>query len=263
MSEDSLSPQGSGIGMVEYSEDCYVLRLGEVDYQAAWDIQRKLAAARARGRIEDTLLLLEHPHTYTLGRSGHAENLLLDEAERARLNIRVYEVDRGGDITYHGPGQLVAYPIRYLGKADPDGRLARADYIGYLRELEAVLIRTVGEFGIAARREEGYTGVWVDTPEGRQKIAAIGVRVDAHGISTHGASLNVAPDLSYFAGIIPCGITDRMVTSMQALLGNAVPSMEQVMDAFSMVFADVFGYRRMIPQKLADLLPALETKEAP
>ena len=112
------------------SRACQVIYLGLVDYQRAWDLQRELVERVHQGEQPDTLLLLEHPHTYTLGRSGHAENLLLDEAERARLNIRVYEVDRGGDITYHGPGQLVAYPIRYLGKADPGGRLARGGLAG-------------------------------------------------------------------------------------------------------------------------------------
>lgn len=248
--------------MVQYSEVCHVVTLGSVDYYAAWDIQRRLAAARAEGRIEDSLLLLEHPHTYTLGRSGSAEHLLLDEAERARLGVEVVEVDRGGDITYHGPGQLVAYPIRYLGKADPAGHLPQADYVGYLRHLEKVLIRTVGAFGVVARREEGYTGVWVDTPAGPQKIAAIGVRVSAKGISTHGTALNVSVDLSYFAGIVPCGIHDRAVTSLRALLGNSAPSPDEAREAYTTAFADTFGYT-MLPASLTDLLPEPGKTKAP
>lgn len=231
---------------------CNFIRLGLIDYHAAWDLQRRLAAARATAAIDDTLLLLEHPHTYTLGRSGHVEHLLMSAEERARRGVTVVEVDRGGDITYHGPGQLVAYPILYLGRADPQGHLPTADYVGYLRCLEEALIRTLAAWGVQGRREEGYTGVWVDTPSGTAKIAAIGVRVSAQGVSTHGVALNVAPDLEYFGGIVPCGIADRPVTSLRQLLGDATPSMQEVMDHFSAAFAEVFGYQ-MVPLALADL----------
>lgn len=242
--------------MKTFERICRVVDLGRVGYHAAWEAQRQLAAARAGNRIVDTLLLLEHPHTYTLGRSGKVEHLLMDEAERAEKGVQVVEVDRGGDITYHGPGQLVAYPILYLGRADARGHLPTADYVGYLRRLEEVLIRTVGEFGISARREEGYTGVWVDRPGGPEKIAAIGVRVSAGGVSTHGVALNVAPDLDYFRGIIPCGIADRPVTSMQALLGSAPPAGD-VRAAFASAFAGVFGCR-LAPASLGDVLPDSE-----
>lgn len=241
-------------GVIERGQaDCHLIQLGEIEYHAAWDVQRQLAAARAEGRISDVLLLLEHPHTYTLGRSGKLEHLLLDEQERAARGVQVVEVDRGGDITYHGPGQLVAYPILHLGKADPTGRLPTGDYVGYLRRLEEVLIRTAGEFGIEARREEGYTGVWVDCPAGPEKIAAIGVRVSAGGVSMHGTALNVTTDLSYFGGIIPCGIPDRPVTSMQRLLGDRTPQMEQVREAFARHFAAVLA-RRLTPARLEDVL---------
>ncbi len=234
-------------------ELCNLVRLGLMEYHAAWELQRRLAAARAAGTIRDTLLLLEHPHTYTLGRSGRVEHLLMSAEERARRGVTVVEVDRGGDITYHGPGQLVAYPILYLGRADHRGHLPTADYVGYLRRLEEVLIRTLAAVGVEGRREEGYTGVWVDTPNGVAKVAAIGVRVSAQGVSTHGVALNVDPDLDYFKGIIPCGIADRPVTSLRELLGVAAPSMQQVMDCFTAAFAEVFGYR-MVPLELSDLL---------
>lgn len=222
---------------------CQVAELGRMDYDTAWNLQRRLAAARAENRIVDTLLLLEHPHTYTLGRSAKVEHLLMSEVERAEKGVHVVEVDRGGDITYHGPGQLVAYPILYLGRADPRGHLPSADYVGYLRRLEEVLINLLGDFGISGRREEGYTGVWVDQPTGPEKIAAIGVRVSAAGVSTHGAALNVTADLDYFGGIIPCGIVDKPVTSIQKLLGADTPSMQTVQAAFVDAFAGVFGCR--------------------
>jgi lipoyl(octanoyl) transferase len=217
-----------------------IIPLGLIAYHAAWDIQRELAEAHAAGQIDDTLLLLEHPHTYTLGRSADPAHLLMSADERARLGVTVVDVDRGGDITYHGPGQLVAYPIRYLGEADASGRLVRADYVGYLRQIEETVIRTIAVFGIEGRREEGLTGVWVDTPTGPEKIAAIGVRVSARGISTHGTALNVAPDLTYFRGIIPCGIADKPVTSLEKLLGSRTPPMQDVMVAFVAAYAAVF-----------------------
>jgi lipoyl(octanoyl) transferase len=227
--------------MVQNTTLCNFVQMGQIEYNKAWQIQRDLADARAAGLIADTLLVLEHPHTYTLGRSTQPGHLLMSEEERARRGVSVIEVDRGGDITYHGPGQMVAYPIRYLGKPDLSGRLVKADYVGYIRNLEEVLIHTVAHFGIRGRREEGYTGVWVDTPTGPQKIAAIGVRVDARGISSHGIALNVTTDLSFFRGIIPCGITDKPVASLEALLGYATPSMPQVIEKFASAFAEIFG----------------------
>lgn len=217
------------------------LEMGEVGYQAAWDLQRRLAAKRARGDVADTVIVLEHPHTYTLGSSGHRENLLMSDEERARRGVAVLNVDRGGDITYHGPGQLVAYPILYLGKADLSGRLPQADYVGYIRKLEAVIIDTLRPFGIYARRDEGFTGAWVDAPSGAEKIAAIGVRVTAAGVSMHGLALNVNSDLDFFRGIIPCGL-DKPVTSMAVLLGENCPAMKEVITGFREVFAKMFGY---------------------
>lgn len=237
---------------------CHYIRLGTVEYKATWDIQRTLADARARDQVNDMLLLLEHPHTYTLGRSAQRKHLLLNEEECRQRNIQVIEADRGGDITYHGPGQLVAYPIRYLGIPDASGRLPQVDYVGYVRQLEEALIQTVGEFRIQARREEGFSGAWVDAPSGPLKIGAIGVRVNASGISTHGAALNVAPDLGYFAGIIPCGIVDKGVTSMAALLGGSPLSMDIVMEQFARTFARIFGCT-LQPAALDSVLSRAET----
>ncbi len=209
-----------------------VMHLGRIDYRATWDMQQELVTARAEDRIPDTLLLLEHPHTYTFGRSGRREHLLISEAECTRRGVALYDVDRGGDITYHGPGQLVGYPILRL----PDHRL---DYHAYLRALEMVIIHALASFGVAASREPGYTGVWVTSAA---KIAAIGVKVDVRGITSHGFALNVNPDLRYFEGIIPCGIYGRDVTSLAKVLGRPLP-MEVVAQALVAAMAEVFGFR--------------------
>jgi lipoate-protein ligase B len=232
---------------------CHYVEMGRVDYHAAWELQRRLADARAVGEIGDTLLVLEHPHTYTLGRSGHREHLLLSDSECAAQGIQVVEVDRGGDITYHGPGQMVVYPILYLGHPDASGRLPQVDYVGYLRRLEEVLIRTLAAFGIAGHRETGLTGVWVDSAGGPDKIAAIGVRVSAQGVSTHGVALNVAPDLGYFAGIVACGIVDKGVTSLHALLGERCPTMAETRRRFAAAFEAVFGCL-LAPTSAAELM---------
>ncbi len=239
---------------------CEVRRLGLMPYREAWDLQKRLAAERAADSIPDTLLLLEHPHTYTLGRSGHAENLLWNEAQLRERGVTVEWVDRGGDITYHGPGQLVGYPILKLGQPSADnGRIPQADYVGYVRRLEEMLIRALARFGIVSGQINGLTGVWVQPDAASRcphcppfaklapsKIAAIGVRVDARGVSQHGFALNVAPDMSYFDGIIPCGIRDHGVVSMADLLGDS-PGMEAVMDETARQFGEVFGITRHFP----------------
>ncbi len=238
----------------------HLLMSGTMPYRSAWAMQQALAEARADGVISNVLILLEHPHTYTLGRSGRIEHLLMDEAERQRQGVEVLEVDRGGDITYHGPGQLVIYPIRFLGVPDTSGRLPGVDYIGYIRSLEEVLIRTLATFGVAGRRYKGYTGVWVDTSAGPEKVAAIGIKVSARGISMHGAALNVNPDLAFFSGIIPCGIPDKPVTSLHRLLGEGCPSLDEAAGAICEAFSAVFD-ERLIPARLADLLPSAAAPE--
>lgn len=196
--------------------------LGRIAYDEAWELQKDLVAERAEEPRPDRLLLLEHLPVYTLGRSGRLENLLLDEAEREGEGITVRWVDRGGDITYHGPGQLVGYPILNLKRLFRARGYERPDLHQYLRDVEEVIIRALDAFDIAGWRYEGYTGVWVDGPNGPLKIAAIGVKVSSKGISSHGFALNVDPDLEHFAGIIPCGIQEHGVTSLAQLLGRPV-----------------------------------------
>lgn len=217
--------------------NCEVWRLGRVAYADAWALQNRLADERASENGIDRLLLLEHPHTYTLGSQGHDEYVLLSEAEREQRGITTVRVDRGGDVTYHGPGQIVGYPIIKL----PRDHELRTNVVGYVRNLEQVLIGVLAEYGIVAKPVPGLTGVWVDTPRGEEKIAAIGVRVNVKTVTKHGFALNVNTDLGYFEGIIPCGIHDKGVTSMARLLGRPVDE-AQVCDQIIRLFGDVFGY---------------------
>ncbi|MCA0457289.1 MAG: lipoyl(octanoyl) transferase LipB [Chloroflexi bacterium] len=198
---------------------CEVVQLGCVPYQEAWDWQNQLAEARGRGEISDRLILLQHPPTYTLGTSGHESNLLLTSAELEQRGITVLRVDRGGDITYHGPGQLVGYPILQLPRASDT---LRADVIGYVRKIEQVIIHTLADYGVVGKPIAGLTGVWVETPNGEVKVCAIGVRINVRAVTKHGFALNLNTDLSYFDGIIPCGIRDKGVTSLAQLLGEPV-----------------------------------------
>ncbi len=241
--------------------------MGLVPYEEAWRLQEKLAAEISAGKRPPTLLLLEHPHTYTFGRRGNLENLLWDEAERRRRGIAVHWVDRGGDVTYHGPGQLVGYPLLPLApgglKAGGPGsnpRLPQADYVGYVRRLEQVLIMALAQLGLASGQIQGLTGVWVQPevtshcqacpPELRQKpakVAAIGVKVDARGVSLHGFALNVDPNMDYWQGIVGCGLKDYAVASLAQLL-DPPPLMEQVMGAVIAAFGEVFGYKIVLKQ---------------
>lgn len=207
-----------------------VLEPGVVPYTDGLALQASLVEQRRAGEIPDTLVLLEHPHVITLGSSSDPAHILVDEAERARLGIEVHEAGRGGDVTYHGPGQLVAYPILDL---KPD----RKDLHRYLRDLETVLMGVAQEYGIEAERSEAGTGVW--TPSG--KLAAIGIRVSSGWITSHGIALNVRADLSYFDTIVPCGIADRGVTSLERELGVA-PPLAEVTECFVRRFAHVFGH---------------------
>jgi lipoate-protein ligase B len=188
---------------------CRVIQLGTIDYRRAWDMQVQLARDVHDGRQPNTLLLLEHAHVYTRGRLSRPEHLLLTPDQLARRGIDLVETDRGGQITYHGPGQLVAYPVVNL--RDWGGPLK------YVRTLEQVIIQSLAGFGICAGLVEGLTGVWV----GELKIAAIGVKI-SRGVAYHGFAINVDPDLSYFDHIVPCGITDRAVTSMKQVSGQPV-----------------------------------------
>jgi lipoic acid synthetase len=205
-------------------QDAGVLRnrwLGRVTYEEAWDLQRALWEGRMTGRShDDYLLLLEHPHTYTVGRNGDGSNLTISRETLADIGATMLDVDRGGDITYHGPGQLVGYPIVAVPRVE-DG----FDVVGHVRRIEEVLIATLSDLGVEAWTESGFTGVW--THYG--KVAAIGVRV-SRGVSMHGFAINVDPQMEYFSNIVPCGISDKPVTSVTELLGRPV-SIEEVVEA--------------------------------
>ena len=210
-------------------KDCLVLRLGRTDYLEGWETQRRAAEAVVTGGPH-VLILLEHPPTYTLGVRGRAEHLLLSEAALERAGAAVYRVDRGGDVTFHGPGQLVGYPIFRL----PDWGEGP---LWYVRRLEAALIDALSAFRVTAGRVERRPGVWV----GNEKLAAIGVRV-SRGVTSHGFALNVDTDLSYFHHIVPCGLPDAGVTSMARLLGSA-PPISAVMEAAVASFGRLFRLR--------------------
>jgi lipoate-protein ligase B len=254
-----------------------VLDLGLIEYETAWRLQDQYAAEIAQGKRAPTLLLLEHPHVYTFGRRGKQENLLWGESRLKEKGIAIHWVDRGGDVTYHGPGQLVGYPLLQLGNPHPQpllterspalapgasvavsqgergGRLPDADYVGYVRKLEKALIIALANLGIAAGQRSGLTGVWIQAdvhsrcarckPEDRKKpakIAAIGVKVDARGVSRHGFALNVNPDMEYWEGIIACGLQDEPVVALADLLENP-PTMERVKKEVVKAFEEVFG----------------------
>jgi lipoyl(octanoyl) transferase len=234
-------------------QTCETHDLGLVPYNDAWKLQERLAVEISRGKRPATLLLLEHPHIYTFGRRGQEENLLLDETQLKEHGITVRWVDRGGDVTYHGPGQLVGYPLIPLGRVDQNASLPEVDYTGYLRMLEKMLIVALAGFGIAGGQINGLTGVWVQPdvysrcprcrPEDKQKpakVAAIGVKVDANGVSRHGFALNVNPDMSFFDGIIPCGLIEPVVSLAE--LRDPVPSMADVKQAVMEAFCAVFDF---------------------
>lgn len=228
-----------------------ILDLGLIDYEQAWKLQDEYAGEIAKGLRPPTLLLLEHPHVYTFGRKGNASNLLWNENQLKEKGIATYWVDRGGDVTYHGPGQLVGYPLIPLGRLNQDNRLPEADYVGYIRKLEAMLIGVLMNYGIASGQRPGKTGVWIQAdvhsrcihckPEDKQKpakIAAIGVKVDVNGVTRHGFALNVNPDMDYWNGIIPCGLTEPVVSLADLL--NQAPSMQEVKQHIKEAFCTIF-----------------------
>jgi len=228
-----------------------IIDLGLIEYERAWKLQDEYAAEIAEGKRPPTLLLLEHPHVYTFGRKGHAENLLWSEEQLKQKGISTHWVDRGGDVTYHGPGQLVGYPLLPLGKVNTDNKLPEADYVGYVRRLEKMLIVAMAQFGIATGQRSGLTGVWIQAdvhsrcprckPEDKKKpakLAAIGVKVDVHGISRHGFALNVNPDMEFWDGIIACGLSEPVVSLADLLY--PVPSMEDVKQKIKSAFREVF-----------------------
>lgn len=201
---------GTALGQIECNGDCVVKSLGRVPYREAWDLQRRFAAQRKARLCPDTVLFLEHPPVITLGRNAREEHLLTRPGELSRLGIDLVETDRGGDVTFHGPGQLMCYLILDLS-------LIRKDVVWYVRTLEEALIRTAGEFGIDAGRRDGMPGVWV----GHAKLAALGVHL-SRWVTTHGFALNLETDLSFFRHIVPCGIACAPVTSLRRLLDRPI-----------------------------------------
>jgi lipoyl(octanoyl) transferase len=240
-----------------------------IGYAEAFELQKRIVAARKADAIGDVLLLCEHPHVITLGRSGKRENLLASERVLAQKGVELHETNRGGDITYHGPGQIVGYPVIQLAAI-------RRDVVWYVRMLEEVMIRACADFGVEARREEGKTGAWIDaqktdSPQRAQssqssekaqsaaeKIGAIGVHI-SRWVTSHGFAFNVATDLRYFELIVPCGIAERKATSLEKVLGRAVKRNEAATKLVEH-FGEVFGRE---PQQATreDLFAALERFE--
>jgi len=225
--------------------------LGRISYGQALALQAELVDARRNGRVPDTLLLLEHPPVITLGRGSDPDNVLSSPDRLRRQGIELHEVGRGGDVTFHGPGQIVGYPILALEGAERDAH-------GYLRRLELALIRTVRLYGVEATRVEGLTGIWVD--EG--KLAAIGVRISSGWITSHGFALNVATDLTGFSEIVPCGISDRGVTSLARLNGDA-PGLPEVARELARQVGDVFKRETEFVDETVAEPPADGTNEIP
>src|ERR1700749_2632984 len=227
----------------------HVVNLGMVPYQTALRLQRTLLQMRKADRIENTLLLLEHPPVITLGRNARLDNVLASPEFLAQRGVELFDIDRGGDVTFHGPGQLVAYPIFDLRSFEP-----KVGAVEFVRRLGEVLIRTCGDYGIGAQRIKGLTGVWTyalrNKPEA--KIAAIGVHI-SRGVTTHGFALNVNTDLDYFTMIVPCGLTGKPVTSMERELQKTL-TMDEVAPAASRNFGRVFQSQMLWLESLDDLL---------
>ena len=213
-----------------------------IDYQEAWDLQKDILNLRVDEKVNDILFLLEHPHTYTLGKVADKKNLIGSEDYLHENKISVFDIDRGGDITYHGPGQIVGYPIIDLKKWKQDTHK-------YLRSLEEVIIKTCGDYGLKAIRDPKYTGVWIED----RKIAAIGIKV-SHWVTMHGFAFNVNTDLDFFSGIIPCGITDKGVTSLKNELGRTI-DISEVKEKLENNFKEIFEYDNVISITKDDLIP--------
>jgi lipoyl(octanoyl) transferase len=249
-----------------------VVQLGTIDYQTGVRLQQRLVALRKEARIGDVILLLEHPPVITLGRNAKAANILASPELLAKRSVEVWECDRGGDVTFHGPGQLVAYPIFDLREvnSDHEGRRSSIGAVEYVRRLEEVVIRTCADFGIPAKRVPGFTGVWVESRtigekpaaavEGESsssepveaKIAALGVHI-SRAVTSHGLALNVNADLEYFDLIIPCGIDSKPVTSMEKELGREL-SLQEVAHAVSRNFGLVFHSQMLWLENLDSLM---------
>jgi len=211
---------------------CSIVDLGLIPYAEAWQLQKRLVAARKADAIEDVLLFCEHPHVITLGRSGNRANLLASENVLRQKGVEFFATTRGGDITYHGPGQIVGYPILNLAAI-------RRDVVWYVRTLEDAMIRATTGLGIESRRLVGRTGLWVGETGAEEKLAAIGVHI-SRWVTSHGFAYNVATDLRYFEMIVPCGIADRKATSLEKLLGRRV-LLEEIRPLLAKHVCEVFG----------------------
>ncbi|MCU0342845.1 MAG: lipoyl(octanoyl) transferase LipB [Ignavibacterium sp.] len=212
-----------------------------IDYKDAWDLQKSVHQLRVENKIDDVLFLLEHPHTYTLGKTADKENLVGDKKYLDENKISVYDIDRGGDITYHGPGQIVGYPIISLTNWQQDTHK-------YLRAIEEIIIRVCSDYGLKGNRVDKYTGVWID----EKKICAIGIKV-SRWITMHGFAFNVNTDLELFNGIIPCGITDKDVTSLNRELKNKI-SLHEVKEKIIHHFDYLFKYDQIEFKTKAEIL---------
>jgi lipoyl(octanoyl) transferase len=239
-------------------KSCSIVDLGLIGYAEAWELQKRLVAARKTGAMEDVLLLCEHPHVITLGRNGKREHLLASEQVLQQKGVQFHTSDRGGDITYHGPGQLVGYPVLNLGAI-------RKDVVWYVRMLEEAMLRATAEFGISAERVTGKTGIWVRGTTGsnstgvtEEKLGAIGVHI-SRWVTSHGFAYNVSTDLRYFDLIVPCGISGRKATSLEKILERAV-TRKEVVQPVVRNFGKVFGLE-MRETSRDDLLARLPTLE--
>jgi lipoyl(octanoyl) transferase len=238
----------------------HLVLLGRVSYTDGLRAQERVVAARKAGAIGDTLLLMEHPPVLTLGRNSGRGNVLASDEELARRGVELYETNRGGDVTYHGPGQLVGYPIFDLRGDLPGKKGPHLGPVDFVRLIEEVLIRACGEFGVMAQRVAKRTGVWTVVHPGaggsvlEKKIAAIGVHV-SQGVTSHGFALNVTTDLRDFQWIVPCGIADREVTSLE-LEADRVPSMQEAENAVAKSFGRVFGRQIVAVGSVEELVGA-------
>lgn len=229
-------------------KNCLTTDLGLIGYAEACALQKRVVAARKAEAVEDVLLFCEHPHVITLGRSGKRENLLASEHVLRQKGVEFHASDRGGDITYHGPGQIVGYPILNLGAI-------RRDVVWYVRTLEEAMIRATAEFGITAERVAGKTGIWVRAGDAEEKLAAIGVHI-SRWVTSHGFAYNVSTDLRNFDLIVPCGIADRQVTSLEKLLGRNVEEKE-IAPRIAKHLGDLLGLEMKATSK-KELLEKLE-----
>jgi lipoyl(octanoyl) transferase len=230
---------------------CQIIDLGLIDYAEALALQKRVVAARKADAIEDVLLVCEHPHVITQGRNGKREHLLVSEHVLRQKGMDYYETSRGGNITYHGPGQIVGYPILNLGAI-------RRDVVWYVRTLEEAMIHATAEFGISAERVAGKTGIWVRAGDTEEKLAAIGVHI-SRWVTSHGFAYNVSTDLRNFDLIVPCGIADRKATSLEKLLGRRI-EVEEVAPRIAKHLGELLG-REMKETSKRELLEKLEHVE--